>query len=76
MFEKYGHSNSMFVECVKSLNKLFSVAQKKWSSEADDPLIILWLGLFFYVLSYFSPNRLKLIQNVVDIIVSFYYSHY
>ena len=31
------------------------------SSEADNHLIILCFGLFFYVLAYFSPNRLKLI---------------
>jgi len=34
---------------------------QKQSSEVDDPLIILWLGLFFYVSAYFSPNWLKLI---------------
>jgi len=46
------------------------------ASEADDCLKIVCFGLSYYVLAYFSPNWLKLVQIIVEIVFLSYYSYY
>jgi len=46
------------------------------SSEADNCLKIVHFSLSYYVLAYFSPNWLKLVWIIVEIVFLSYYSCY